>query len=315
MDLQRIIKRGFRYLTNQDFRVYRNALAGRPTDMPDEEYLRRVFRAKLGRELDLEHPQTFNEKLQWMKLHDRRPIYTTMVDKSTAKEYAASVIGEEYIIPTLGVWDRFEDIDFDSLPDQFVLKCTHDSGGLVICKDKRKLDLRAAKEKINKSLNTDYYTLWREWPYKDVKPRIIAEKYIEDKTGSLTDYKIYCFHGKANTVLTCFDRASGNTKFFFFDRNWELKRYNKQGLNAPEGFTIPKPEGMDTMFDLAEKLAEASGAPFIRVDFYSVLGKIYFGELTFYPAAGLDPNYLPEAERFLGSMIDLSLVHGKEDEA
>ncbi|MBR5061524.1 MAG: glycosyl transferase, partial [Prevotella sp.] len=162
----------------------------------DRKYIEYIWKKKMNYPLNLDNPQTFNEKLQWIKLYDHNPLYTKMVDKYEAKEYVASIIGDEYIIKTLGVWDRFDDIDFSTLPKQFVLKCTHDSGGLVICKDKSKLDIQAAKKKIEKSLKKNYYYIAREWPYKNVKRRIIAEEYIEDeKTKELRDYKFFCFNG------------------------------------------------------------------------------------------------------------------------
>ena len=159
-------------------REQKNKLVSMLRFIPDEPYLKLMYRVRMGKKLNLKNPQTFNEKIQWLKLHDRRPEYVTMVDKYEAKKYVAGIIGEEYIIPTLGLWDRFEDIDFSSLPDQFVLKCTHDSGGLVVCRDKTILDIEAARKKINASLNTNFYWVGREWPYKDVKPRIIAEQYM-----------------------------------------------------------------------------------------------------------------------------------------
>ena len=163
--------------------------------LPDSAYLKLVYRQSVGKKLNLKNPQTFNEKLQWLKLYDRRPEYTRMVDKYEAKRYVAERIGEEYIIPTFGVWDRFDDIDFERLPNQFVLKCTHDSGGLVVCRDKSRLDFQVARKKIEKSLKTNYYLHSREWPYKNVKPRIIAEQYMEDESTEgllvLMDYKFY----------------------------------------------------------------------------------------------------------------------------
>lgn len=299
-------------ITDSSYRFESFGSRGFYNHLSDEEYICRMFKAKMGYPLNLENPQTFNEKLQWLKLYDRKPIYTTMVDKYAAKEYVASIIGDEYIIPTLGIWDRFVDIDFNTLPNQFVLKCTHDSGGLVICKDKSKLDIAAARKKINKSLKTNYFYSGREWPYKDVKPRIIAEKYISDSMGSstLTDYKFYCFRGVADCVLVCFGRETGNTRFYFFDKEWKLKRYNKQGKAAPEGFTVPKPECMDKMFQIAEMLAK--DIPAVRVDLYQSCGHIYFGELTFYPASGFDPNRSPEADYYFGSLIDLSKIKRSE---
>ena len=169
--------------------------------MDDETYLRKYYKLRMGKELNLENPQTFNEKLQWLKLHDRKDIYTTMVDKYEVKKYVSNIIGEQYIIPTYGVWDRFDDIDFDSLPEQFVLKCTHDSGGLIIVRDKSKLDIKAAKKKINKCLKRNYYSHGREWPYKNVKPCVVAEAYMEDDaTSELRDYKFFCFDGEVKVL-------------------------------------------------------------------------------------------------------------------
>ena len=190
-----------------------------------------------------------------------------------------------------------------------MLKCTHDSGGLVICRDKSQLDLEAARKKINDSLKVNYYWRNREWPYKNVKPRIIAEKYMTDSpdTADFTDYKFYCFNGYVDCVMCCYERSTGDTKFYFFDENWELKRYNKRGKEAPEGFTMPKPEKMDEMFKLAGKISADVGAPFLRVDLYNSCGKVYFGELTFFPQSGFERNNLPETENYFGSLIKLSV--------
>ena len=276
--------------------------------LSDKAYLKFGYRAKIGKKLDLQNPQTLNEKLQWLKLYDRKSEYTKMVDKYEAKKYIAEKIGEEYIIPTLGVWDSFDEIDFDKLPDQFVLKCTHDSGGLVICKDKSKFNVEKARKKIKRSLKTNYYLHGREWPYKNVKPRIIAEKYMTDspESNEFTDYKFYCFNGYVDSVMVCYDRSIGDPKFYFFDKNWELRRYNKRGLEAPEGFTMPKPENMDKMFEIAEELSKDVGAPFLRVDLYNSNKQIYFGELTFFPSSGLDPNRLPETDRYFGDLVKLN---------
>lgn len=300
-----IISSLIRYISDSDYRFRFNVSKGMYKNMPDDEYLKRQYKAIMGKELNLDNPITLNEKIQWLKIHDRKPTYSTMVDKYAAKKYVSEIIGDKYIIPTIGVWDSVKDIDFNMLPDQFVLKCTHNSHCLVICTDKSKLDIKKAKKKLSKGLKQEYHYRFREWAYKDVKPRIIAEKYLEDETGYLTDYKFYCFNGKADCVLTCFDRMYGDTKFYFFDRNWELKRYNKMGKEAPEGFTKPKPKGIDEMFHLADKLAAASGASFIRVDFYNVYGEIYFGELTLYPTAGYDTGRLPETDVLFGQKLKL----------
>ena len=273
-------------------------------NVSDRKVIEKEFKLTFGRKLDLDNPQTFNEKLQWLKLYNRKPIYTTMVDKYEAKKYVADIIGEEYIIPTLGVWDRFEDIDFDALPDQFVLKCTHDSGGLVICKDKSKLDIGKAEKKIKKSLVRDYYLYSREWPYKDVKPRIIAEKYMEDsETQELRDYKIFCFDGEVKALFIATDRGSQTeeTKFDFFDENYNHLPFTNGHPNAK---ILPqKPEQFELMKELASKLSE--GIPHMRVDFYEVDGKVYFGELTFFHWGGLVPFEPEEWDYTFGSWIKL----------
>lgn len=273
--------------------------------IPTPLYLKLCFRKRMKRELNLNDPKTFNEKLQWLKIHDQNPDYGKMVDKYTAKQWAADRIGQEYIIPTLGVWDKFEDIDFDALPNQFVLKCTHDSGGLVIVRDKSALDMEQVRIKIEKSLKNNYYYAGREMPYKKIPKRIICEEYMTDGPGKadFTDYKFYCFGGNVDCVMLCLDRASGDTKFYFFDKNWELKRYNVRGKNAPENFTLPKPTGMDEMFRIAEELSQ--GIPFVRVDLYQSGDRVYFGEMTFFPDSGFDPNYLPETDAYFGSLIKL----------
>lgn len=276
--------------------------------VPDKPYIKFTYRCYLGKKLNLEDPKTMNEKLQWLKLYNRQPKYTMMADKYAARDYIKQMLGEEYLIPLLGVWDDPKDIDFDSLPEKFVLKCNHNSGlGMCICKDKSKLDIPKVRKELKKGLKQNYYQPGREWPYKNIKRRIIAEQFMADAPGAtdFTDYKFFCFNGKVDSVMCCYERNSGDTKFYFFDKNWELKRYNKRGKEAPEGFTMPKPEKMDEMFAVAEKLSADVGAPFLRVDLYNSCGQIYFGELTFFPDSGFDPNILPETDRYFGSLIDL----------
>lgn len=260
--------------------------------VPDSLYLRRQYKKIMGKPLNLRNPHTFNEKLQWLKIHDRNPLYTTMVDKYAVKKYVADMIGEEYIIPTLGVWDKFDDINFDELPYQFVLKCTHDSGGLVICKDKSKLDMEKAKEKIEKSLKTNYYLLGREWPYKNVQRRIIAEKYMVDYSGNdLSDYKVHCFNGVPKVILVCSERFSdAGLHEDFYDVNWkrlEVKRPDHPSSDIEQ----PEPKELQKMLLLSEQLSRKY--PFMRTDFYEVNGRLYFGEITFYPASGFD-RFEPE---------------------
>lgn len=273
--------------------------------LPDSFYLKIMFYLKMDKKLNLKNPKTFNEKLQWLKLYNRQPEYTKMVDKFAVKGYIASIVGEEYVIPTLGVWNTFEEIDFSSLPEEFVLKTTNGggSGGVVICKDKKIFDINQAKSKLNKSLKTNIYRNLKEWPYKNVAPRIIAEKYMEDSSGELVDYKFTCADGKAHNVMICLDRGTGDTKFYFFDENWNLLRLNKRGMAAPADFTLPKPKSLELMFQIAAKLSV--GLPFARIDLYNVDGKIYFGEITFFPQSGFDPNLLPETDLLFGEYIKL----------
>lgn len=271
--------------------------------LPDEAYLRLRYFLIFRRLPDLKNPKTFNEKLQWLKLHDRDPEYTRMVDKFEAKKYVAERIGEEYIIPTLGVWDRFEDIDFDTLPDQFVLKCTHDSGGVVICREKSSFDVETAREKLTTSLKENYYWEYREWPYKDVKPRIIGEEYLPGEDGELLDYKLLCFHGEVKCTYVCSQRYSGSGMHVdFYDRNWEKMPFERYYPSSD--IFHPKPENYELMVEKAEALAK--GMRFLRVDFYENCGRIYFGELTFYPGSGLRPFNPPQWDNTLGSWIHLS---------
>lgn len=258
----------------------------------------------MGKKLNLENPQTFNEKLQWIKLYDRKPIYRTMVDKYEVKKYVADIIGEQYIIPTIGVWNHFDEIDFDTLPDQFVLKCTHDSGGLVIVRDKNEFDKEAARKKIERSLKRNFYWKAREWPYKAVKPRIIAEKYIEDNMShDLKDYKIFTFNGTAKILYIASERNDINaeTKFDFFDADFNHLPFTNGHPNASK---IPdKPEKFDTMKMLAEKLS--AGIPQLRVDFYEVNGDVLFGELTLFHMSGMEPFDPLSWDRIIGDWIEL----------
>ena len=276
--------------------------------LPDKQYLCLMYWAMLHKKLDLKNPKTFNEKIQWLKINDRKPEYTVMVDKYAAKQYVADRIGEQYIIPTLGVWESFDDIDFESLPNQFVLKCTHDSGGLVVCKDKSKLDKTAAKEKIEKSLKRNYYWSGREWPYKNVPPRIIAEKYMTDSQEtngeelSLKDYKFYCFDGTMKFVMINSDRNSNKpTKADYFDRDFNWLDFT-WGYGHAE-VRPEKPDKFKEMVSIAEKLSKR--LPHIRVDLYECNGQIYFGELTFYDGSGFDEISPVEWDYKIGDYIKL----------
>ena len=274
--------------------------------IPDVPFIKIRYYANMGKKLNIDNPQTYNEKLQWLKLHDRKPEYTMMVDKYEVKKYIADMIGEEYVIPTLGVWDSFDDINFDALPDQFVLKCTHDSGGLAICKDKKQFDIAAAKKKIERSLKQNFYYRGREWPYKNVKPRIIAEQYMEDEeTAELRDYKIFTFNGVAKMMFIATERSSKTeeTKFDFFDMDFNHLPITNGHPNA--NVQPSKPKNFDKMIRFAEKLS--ANIPHLRVDFYEVNGKVYFGELTFFHWNGMVPFNPEEWDRKLGDWIRLPL--------
>lgn len=272
--------------------------------IPDYIYLKLIYKLKMNKSLNLSAPRSFNEKLQWLKINDRKPLYTKLVDKYGVREYIEEKIGEEYLIPLIGVYDKFEDINFDSLPNRFVLKTTHDSGGVVVCKDKDNFDVVKAKEKLNKSLKRNYYNIWREWPYKNVKPKIICEEFLETKNGGLPiDYKFHCFNGVPDNVMLCVGRETGKTKFYFFNKEWKLLKYNITGKEAPKDFTLDKPEMMDKMFEIAKILSR--DLTFVRVDLYCENNKIYFGELTFFPETGLDSNLLEETDLALGDMIKI----------
>lgn len=259
----------------------------------------------MNKKLDLKNPVTLNEKIQWLKLYDRNPQYTVLVDKYAVRDYIANTLGEKYLIPLIDVYNAVDDIEWDKLPNRFVLKCTHGSHCNIVCSDKSKLDIKQAKRNLKFWMKQNWYFLGREWPYKNVTPRIVAEEYITDEPNkdTLTDYKFYCFNGEAEVVLLCFDRETDKPKFYFFDKNWNLKRYNLQGKNAPEGFTIDKPEKIDEMFEIAEKLSERF--KFVRIDLYCSNGNIYFGEFTLYPASGFDSNRLPEADKMFGKQINI----------
>ena len=282
-------------------KVYERVLRG--SDAADERYLKLLYSARFGRPLDLDNPQTFNEKLQWLKLHDRNPLYTRLVDKAEVKPWVAERIGWEHVVPTLGVWDSFGEIDFDALPERFVLKCTHDSGGLAICRDRASFDVGAARRAIEHSLSRNYFWVGREWPYKGVKPRIIAEEYLDPDEGQsdLTDYKVMCFGGRARCEFTCTGRADGDLRVDFFDTEWKHMPFTRHYPNTdvpPEA-----PTRLKDMISMAERLSE--GMPFVRVDFYEVAGQYYFGELTFYPGSGIE-EFDPERwDVELGSWIDL----------
>ena len=250
---------------------------------------------------DLERPQTYNEKLQWLKINHYSEAYSALVDKYEVKKIVENIIGKQYVIPTLGVWERFDDIDFDELPSQFVLKCTHDSGGLVICHDKATFNIAVAKEKIEKSLNRNYYDIHREYPYKDVKPRIIAEKFmIDSECDELRDYKFFCFNGSVEFLFIASDRPH-DTRFDFYDIEFNHMPFT-QG-HPMSNKKILRPKRFDEMIRLAKVLSK--GIPHVRIDFYEVDGDVYFGEMTFFHYSGNVPFEPEEWDLKLGKLLQL----------
>lgn len=282
--------------------------------IPDEKYLKRLYKKKMHKELNLDNPKTYNEKLQWLKLYDRNPLYSNLVDKFEVKKYVASIIGEKYIIPTLGIWNKYSEIDFDKLPDQFVLKCTNDSGGIAICH--KKSDFNKKKQKLRLTLygKRNFYYRSREWPYKNVKQRIIAEEYMEDnKYHELRDYKFFCFNGIPKIMFVATNRqGEGETYFDFFDMHYNHLNIINGHPNAPK--TPEKPINFDKMIELSQKLSK--DIPHVRVDFYEVNGKVYFGEMTFYHWSGLVPFEPEKWDKVLGDYISIKnnelLKGGKE---
>lgn len=275
--------------------------------LPDATYLKLKYRYKIKQKLNLENPKTFNEKLQWLKINDRKDIYTKLVDKYEVKKIIGEIIGKEYIIPTLGVWDKFEDIQFDKLPDKFVLKCTHDSGGLYICKNIDDFDIKKAKEIITDSLKHNFYWSGREWPYKHVKPQIIAEPFIEDlELQEARDYKFFCFEGRVKLLYVATDRINQekDTCFDFFDVNFNhLKIINGHPNNKN---SIKKPNNYFEMLRMAELISKSLKLKHVRVDLYEVNNKIYFGELTFFHECGFSRFEPKEWDLVLGNWIETS---------
>lgn len=288
------------YDENSRFRI-KNKL-GLYNNTSDEEYLKKLYKFRMGKELDLNNPETFNEKLQWLKIHNRNPLYTTMVDKYAVKKYVADKIGKKYIIPTLGVWDNVEDIAFNKLPKQFVLKCTHDSGGIVICKDKSVLDFNEAKKKLKKSLETNFFLKWREWPYKNVKRRIIAEEFLEDANANeLVDYKVLCFNGEPKIVEVHKGRFNGQHTTDNYDIFWNKTDIEQYDLPKSDEI-MPKPAFLEEMLRLSKLLSK--DLVHVRVDWYFANNRLYFGELTFFDGSGFN-LFCGDADELLGSWIKL----------
>lgn len=307
--MKQMIKKGINYFLDENYRTIINANLGVYDHLPDEKYLRKLFKARLHKELDLENSQTFNEKLQWLKLYNRKPEYTMMVDKYKVREYIAKTLGEEYLIPLIGVWDDPDEIDFDALPNQFVLKCNHNSGlGMCICKDKSKLDIPKVKAELRKGLKQDYYLTGREWPYRDVPRKIIAEQYMIDKTlNELRDYKFFCFNGEVKCFKVDYDRFIEHHANYY-DVNGQLLPFGEADYAPRPDKQIEMPYNLTKMMELANRLSR--DCPFVRVDFYEIDQSIYFGELTFFPASGMGAFEPADWDYKLGTMIRLPKKSG-----
>lgn len=271
--------------------------------IPDRIYLQIVYFKHFRRFINFNNPKTFNEKIQWLKLNYRNEEYTKLVDKYRVKQYITKLIGEEYVIPTLGVWNNVDDIDFKSLPEKFVLKCNNDSGGIVICKNKKDFDVAKAKSFLKERLKNNGYWYGREWPYKNVKPCIIAEKYMEDSISKdIKDYKFFCFNGSMEFFDIDIDRFIEH-RANYYDRNGNFLPFGK--TYCPPDYTkkIEMPKNLDKMIELAETISH--NTVLSRIDFYEIDGQVYFGEITFYPGSGFSPFTDEKWDYKLGDMIDL----------
>lgn len=274
--------------------------------LSDRLFLYILYYAHLGKKLNLKNPKTFNEKLQWLKLYNRKAEYTQMVDKYEVKKYIKERLGEEYIVPTIGVWDKFEEIEFKDFPEQFVLKCTH-SGGIIICKDKSEFNLEEARRKINDSMRKNYFLHGREWPYKNVRPRILAEEFVpnsNDEQGedSLVVYKVFCFGGEPKLIQVIQNDKRKDESIDYFDIDWKLLELKQNFPNSK--IHLNKPDKFSEMLDLSSELSK--GTPFLRVDWYVSMGKLLFSEFTYYSDAGIAAFEPEEWDRKLGEWIELS---------
>ena len=298
----------YNYLRYNDFKRY---VMNIRKLMPTKFILELQFYHHFRRFFSWKNPKSLNEKVQWLKVNNRNEEYIKLVDKIQVKDYVCDKIGAKYIIPTYGVWDNATKIDFTKLPEKFVLKCNHDSHCVFMCTDKNKFDINRAVNTLNKRLKYNHYWYGREWPYKYVKPRILAEQLLENNDGSeVVDYKIMCFNGKVDDIMVCSGRNANKLRYYYFDREWKLLRYQDVDKDLPEDFSLKKPEKLEEMFKLSEQLAY--GKPLVRVDWYEVNGQLFFGELTFFPCAGFDTDITAEVDYKLGERLNLYDEEGGE---
>ena len=292
------------FIENPQYFITSPAAKGWLNWVPDSLYLKVLYRVIMGRKLNLKNPKEYNEKLQWLKLNDRKLEYSTMVDKYEVRGYIEDLLGDKYLIPCLGIYDSVDDIDIDALPNRFVLKCTHDSGSVEICKDKSSFDIEGARHRLSQAMKRNYYATYREWPYKYVKPRVIAEGYLEGDEGDLKDYKVMCFNGEAKIIEVHENRfVEGKVHTqTFYDREWNIVP-----LTQIETVTVDRPGERPRQLDEILRLSEliAKNMYHARIDWYIEGDKIYFGEITFFDGSGFESFSTPEMERMLGDMINL----------
>lgn len=298
-----------RFLCNKQKRILLLSHFAFSKKIDDKKYLEQMYYAKTGEVLNLNNPVSFGEKLQWLKLYNRKPIYTTMVDKILAKEYVAGIFGNEIIIPTIAVWDDPHQIDFDKLPNRFVLKCNHNSGlGMFICKDKNSINAEKVIKDLQRGITEDFYSHGREWPYKDVNRKVFAEQYMESSPEEeLRDYKFYCFNGEPKFCQVICNRTKNET-IDFFDMDWNLQEFTGLDLPyKPHAPYIEKPKCFNEMAEKARILA--NNIPFVRIDFYEINNRVYFGEITFFPASGFGRFYPDIWNNRLGNMVKLEGIN------
>lgn len=279
---------------------------------PDAFYLKMLFRLRMGEKLDLKNPKSFNQKLQWLKLYNHNPSYTQMVDKYAVKEYVANKLGKQYIIPTIGVWNTPEQIEWNKLPEQFVLKTTHGGGGggVAICKNINSFDKNKALQTLSVSMKSDIYKNLREWPYKGVKKQIIAEELLVPEDGDLKDYKVLCFNGKPKLIEFHSGRFTDSHTQDFYDTDWHKMPITQNEYGETSTTIAPKPELLEKMLELCEILA--AGMPHVRIDWYYCNGKLYFGEITFFDGSGFEKFDNYNDDLLLGSWIDLNLAYNNK---
>jgi len=276
--------------------------------MPDKSYIKLLYRVRMGKKCNIENPVTFNEKIQWLKLYDRKPVYSIMVDKVRARKYVAGVIGDSYINPIIGTYDSFDDINFDDLPDEFVIKCNHDSGSCIICTDKDLFNIADSRAKINKHMKKEFFYSAREWPYKDMEKKVFIEEYLDDIKG---DYRLWTFNGKVQYIAVVLNLYTAPC-VLWYNRDWELLpfRYKRLLVNEPEITKIERPDELNEMIEAAEKLAK--DIPFARVDFLCTEKKIIFSEITFSPESGFTSFSPDKYDKIMGDLIELPAKTFKE---